>query len=122
MNRIKQWLELGDKPLALHDWLLVMMPFFLFFSYHPIIPVASGEYKTHYEFSLTELYLVLYVLAVLPMLWRARRELLNHTAARYVIVFAAYALLSTVWSPDRVRGLVTAGLVWVLGLVFFSFR
>lgn len=117
---LSRWLDLGKTKLDWHDWLLLPFPFLIFFSYQPLISFGRGENMTHYEVSLIELYLLAYVLAWLPRLWQQRQAFLKHRAAQLAGLFALYNTLSILWTPDRARAILTAGIIWLLVLFFYT--
>ncbi|NCU40714.1 hypothetical protein EOL73_03085 [Candidatus Saccharibacteria bacterium] len=120
MQSARSWLGLQNIRLSLADWSLLPVPVLLFFSYHPVIPVAQGVYRTNYEFSILELYLVLFVFLNLALIWQARRKILVNMGARLATVFGLYSTLSILWSPDVLRAIVTSGLIWILIFTFYS--
>lgn len=119
-NSVRKWLGLGNLRLTVQDWSLLLLPFMLFFSYHPVISFGSGDYKTHYELSLLEIYLVIFVVLNLPGVWKQRRTIFSHTAAFVVLLFGVYNTLSLFWTPNLIRGILTAGIVWLLVGCFFA--
>ncbi len=93
----------------------------LFFSYQPLFSLGSGAYKTHYEFSLIELYLILFVILNLRAIWRKRRDIIKNDAVKLLLAFGAYNTVSLAWTPDLARGALTAGVVWMLIFTVFAF-
>lgn len=120
MRNVKKWLGLGNLKLTIEDWSLLPAPLLLFLSYHPVIGLGTGEYKTHYELSLLEIYLVIFVLLNLPLLWRERQKIMAHPASWFALAFGAYNTISLAWTPNFARGLLTAGIIWLLVGSFFA--
>lgn len=120
MKKIKQWLGLKNLKLTLQDWALLPFPILLFFSYQPLISLGSGLYKTHYELSLIEIYLAIFVLLNLRFIWQKRREIAAHSASIWLVAFGAYNTVTLAWTPNLPRGILTALVVWLLIFSFFA--
>jgi hypothetical protein len=71
------------------------------------------------ELSLTEIFLVLFVVTGLPRIWRRRRELIQNKAVWLVSAFALLNTISLLWTANLARGVLTVGLIWLLVLAFF---
>ena len=94
--------------------LLFSAPVALFFSYHPVISLGSSE-QMNFEFSLAEIWLILFSLASLVNL----KDFFKFYGKKLFLfaAFPAYAALSLLWTPNRLRALLTLGL---LALLIFS--
>lgn len=91
---------------------LLVLPFILFFSYYPIIPLGSTE-NMNLEFSLPLIWLVLYSIISLPEML----SFLQHQGLKKSILlalFPAYLLISLIWSNNPLRTVLTAGIVTCL--------
>lgn len=104
--------------------LFYALPAVLFFSYHPVISLGSNA-SMNFELSLPLIWLVLFdVLAFiyLIILWQKRKGkqgLAGISDRRFFLLalFPLYTTLSIFWSDNPLRGLLTAGVMW---LVFFA--
>lgn len=97
------------------NWLLVLLPVVLFFSYHPVITVGTNE-TMNLELSLPEIWLVLFSLVNLSRI-RSLMKFYRKRKLALASIIPLYLTVSIIWSENRLRGLLTAGLTW---LVAFS--
>ena len=72
----------------------------------------------NYELSLTLIYVVVLAMVGLPTIWQHRRTLLKSKHIWILTAFLLWSLLSIIWSPNRLRGVLTGG---ILGLVYLIF-
>ena len=115
----KRWLRL-KAFLAKLSWLeriWLLMPIFIWFSYLPRIGLG-GDATMNYELSLTLIYVVVLAMVGLPTIWRHRKALLKSKHIWILTAFLLWSLLSIIWSPNRLRGVLTGG---ILGLVYLIF-
>ena len=115
----KYWLRLKTF-LAKLSWLeriWLLMPIFIWFSYLPQISLG-GDATMNYELSLTLIYVVVLAMVGLPTIWRRRKTLLKSKHIWILTAFLLWSLLSIIWSPNRLRGVLTGG---ILGLVYLIF-
>ena len=115
----KRWLRLKTF-LAKLSWLeriWLLMPIFIWFSYLPRIGLG-GDATMNYELSLTLIYVVVLAMVGLPTIWRHRKALLKSKHIWILTAFLLWSLLSIIWSPNRLRGVLTGG---ILGLVYLIF-
>lgn len=116
--------------------LLYLLPAVLFFSYYPIISLGTNS-SMNFELSLPLIWLVLFdllsLLELIRQVWTARKKQSNKTlrttafainlpglSDRRFFLFALFPLYLTIsvfWSANPLRGLLTAGVMW---LVFFA--
>lgn len=110
-------------------WFLVyLLPATLFFSYHPVISLGSDA-SMNFELSIPLLWLVIFdYLAFIMMImlfasgtrkksfWRSIGALSDRRFFLFAL-FPLYLTISVFWSPNPLRGLLTAGIVW---LIFFA--
>lgn len=91
--------------------LIFSAPVALFFSYHPVIPLGSSE-QMNFEFSIAEIWLMLFSLVSLINL----KDFLKFYGKKLFLfaAFPAYAAFSLLWSPNRLRALLTLGLLSLL--------
>ena len=90
-----------------HIFLLILPPA-LFFSYYPVISLAETS-TMNLEFSIAEIWLILFFIVSLPQLL----DFAKFYGAKKLIVAAilpAYFFLTILWSANRLRALLTAGI------------
>jgi len=96
------------------------MPLMIFFSFYPMINLGMSH-GMHFEISLLEAYLVLFVLVNLSSIWRNRVALLRSRAVQLVFVFCAFSTLSLFWTPNFIKGFLICGILWLLFGCFLAF-
>jgi hypothetical protein len=92
--------------------LLVLLPPVLFFSYYPVISLGSND-SMNFELSLPEIWLVIFFLFSLPVV----KTLYKFYGKKKLLVSAiipTYLSLTILWSDNRPRAVLTAGLFWLL--------
>ncbi len=122
-------------------WLLVYaLPAVLFFSYHPVISLGANQ-SMNFELSLPLLWLVIFdllsfIYLIIYALQLSRASATAHTSKSHLFtlnligisdrrfflftLFPLYATISVFWSPNPLRGLLTAGIIWLLFYAIFS--
>lgn len=99
-------------------FLVLILPAVLFFSYQPVISLGSGE-TMNFELSLPLLWLVIFDVVAIVMILRERK--LKEVGQKWVwLLFPLFATISIVWSHDKVRGLMTVGILWLLYTAVFA--
>lgn len=104
--------------------LLYLCPFVLFFSYHPILSIGSNE-TTNFEFSLPEIWLILFALVnffdfkyLKKCLISFKNQKAKNFFLKYPItllsLFPLYMTTSIIWSPNRLRAFLTVGILWLI--------
>ncbi len=106
--------------------LLYALPAVLFFSYYPVISFGSND-SMNFELSLPLIWLVVFdVLAFIWLIgWGIKQKRLGVTSfpgisdRRFFLLalFPLYLTFTVLWSANRLRGLLTIGVIW---LVFFA--
>ncbi len=92
--------------------LIILLPPALFLSYHPVISLGSDS-AMNFEFSIAEIWLLVFFLASLPF----AKKIAKFYGWKKLSLAAAipfYFSLSVIWSTNRVRTLLTAGLFWLI--------
>ena len=101
------------------------MPLMIVFSYYPVLRIGSNE-SMNFEFSLPLIWLVVFDAVGLVALIRARRLFIGMKGRwRLWLLFPVWVTLSVVWSLNVVRGVLTAGILWLLvfaGYVMWMFK
>ena len=93
-------------------YLLILFPPIFFLSYFPIISLGSNSFM-NFELSLPEIWLVLFFIFSLPQL----KELYKFYGVKKLLISAilpVYFSLTILWSENRPRAILTAGLFWLL--------
>lgn len=101
--------------------LIYLLPLLLFCSYYPLFSLGSDA-SMNFEFSLPEIWLLVFFLATLPCFGRALRFYRQspHRTQLLLLIAGAfwlYAGLSLLWTANFLRGLLTWGL---LGLTIYA--
>lgn len=113
--------------LRFQMFLLQILSFCLFFSYHPVIPLAKTD-SMNLEFSLPLLWLMLFSLLSLPSVIKTFQKAFlypkhkQNLALFFSLVFPLYSSLSILWSKNQLRAVLTSGIIWCIysSLLTFS--
>lgn len=106
-------------------FLILVLPICLFFSYYPVISLGNSE-AMNLELSLSIIWLV--VFDVFGFFFLTKNGLLfsELKGMWWVwILFPVWVTLTVIWSVNVVRGILTAGILWLIvfaGYVVFCFR
>ena len=130
LDNLQNKLEnLNQKLLPLHRRFFWILPIILFFSYYPVIPLFSTE-SSNYEFSLPLLWLLLMGILSLPIFLAdlcnliTKKTPLTKVSVQIPLILSSvplYFLLTLLWSSNKLRGLMTAGIIWCLYLSLLTF-
>lgn len=96
----------------LSKYLLILFPPVFFFSYFPIISLGSNDYM-NFELSLPEIWLVVFFLCSLPQL-KTVYKFYSFKKLAIAAVLPLYFSMTIIWSENRPRAILTAGLFWLL--------
>ena len=106
---------------------VLLLPFVLLFSYHPIIPLGGNE-SMNFELSLPLLWLIFFDLVGLVLLI-CRDGFLKSVEGIIKkwkwLLFPLFLTISCLWSLNILRGILTVGILWLIyfaGDLFYSFR
>ena len=99
--------------------LLYILPAVLYFSYYPLISFGSNE-SMHFEISLPIIWLVVFDVVSLVLVIKRKLVLEAFSKWRYFI-FPIVATFSLIWSANRIRGLLTIGVLWLIFFAMLSF-
>lgn len=108
--------NLANRLTRIRLILLSALPAVLFFSYHPIISIASTE-TTNYELSLPLLWLALFSLLSFPVIFDKMR---HHRFFRLAAILPIYCFTTILWSENRLRAFLTASIILGLEISIFS--
>ena len=127
-------------PLSkIQQFMLLCLPFCLFFSYHPVIPILSTA-TTNFELSLPLLWLLIFAVLSLPGVFRFYiyslraivkpkqpiRQLLKSSSSRELSILCAhfirilspiyplYTTVNAIDSPNFPRAILTSGVIWCI--------
>ena len=96
--------------------LLILFPIIFFFSYYPVIRLGSDG-AMYYELSLPLIWLVVFDAVGLIALIREKR-LFSGLKKKWVwLALPVFLTISVIWSANSVRGILTAGVLW---LIYFA--
>lgn len=98
-------------------WLLA--PICVWFSYRPIISLGADG-TMNYELSVTLIYVVVLAMASLPTIWRNRRKLIKNKVAVAIGLFGLWSSITSLWSANLTRGVLTSGILWCLCLISWA--
>lgn len=103
---MKKWLS------KFENLMLFLLPIVVFFSYYPVISLGSDE-TMYYELSLPLIWLAIFgVISLIRMPAIAKKYgLLKSLVA---CSFPLYATISIIWSENKIRGVLTAGIIWLI--------
>ena len=101
----------------LFRYLLYIMPLVLFFSYYPLIKLGENE-TMYFELSLPLVWLVVFDVVAFVLLFKTKRREVFHKILGGLSwwLFSLFVLISSFWSLNPVRGVLTSGLLWLLML------
>ena len=98
-------------------YLLYLLPIVLLFSYYPVISLGQNE-TMNFELSLPLFWLVLFFFASIPDLFQFFTHL-NKTRI-LSLLFPLYLTISIIWSPNKPRAILTAGVFWLVVFAIIS--
>ena len=121
--------------------MLLCLPFCLFFSYHPVIPIFSTS-TTNFELSIPLLWLLIFAILSLPENFRlyinslrvvikakshvnkAPRHSSNHKTDKlyphflrlFSLIYPFFVTINSIGSPNLLRAILTSGVIWCICL------
>lgn len=102
----------------LNNFLLILLPAVLFFSYFPVLKIGETD-AMNLEFSLPEIWLVVFFFANLSNLKNLIKTF-GFKKLTLAAIFPLYASLSIFWSANRLRAILTAGLLWLIAFAIVN--
>ena len=125
----------------IHQIMLLCLPFCLFFSYHPVIPIFSTS-TTNFELSIPLLWLLIFAILSLPENFRlyinslrvvikakshtnkAPRpssrhktdKLYPHFLRLFSLAYPFFVTVNSIGSPNFLRAILTSGVIWCICL------
>ena len=112
MQRLKQVLK----------WFIYILPATLFFSYYPVISFGANS-TMNFELSLPLIWLVLFVILAGVLLVKDKkvRKSFGDVRQKWVLcLFPVFASLSVIWSANKLRGILTVGILWLVYLAVLA--
>lgn len=107
---------------TLSKYLLILFPPLFFFSYFPIITLGANTYM-NFELSLPEIWLVVFFIS---SLFNAKAVYKFYGIRKIALasLLPTFFSLSILWSENRPRAILTAGLFWLLvfaalGIIYY---
>ena len=95
--------------------MLFLLPIVVFFSYYPLIKLGEND-SMFFELSLPIIWLAIFGTVSLVRMPKIAK---NFGLAKSLVIcaFPTYATLAILWSGNKLRGVLTAGILW---LIIFS--
>ena len=98
-------------------WLLA--PICVWLSYHPVISLGADG-TMNYELSIALIYVVVLAIVSLPVIWRDRERLIKNKVAIAIGLFTLWSSITSLWSANLVRGVLTSGVLCCLCLISWT--
>lgn len=121
-RRPPAWLVAVKSQLRLLNWfhrLWLLMPLVIWFSYWPRLSWGANA-TMNFRLTIPMVYVVVLALAGLPVIWRLRRNLARDRLVWLASALVIWSILTVAWSSNLLRGLLTAGFMGLLWLVFLA--
>ena len=105
----------------LFKFLLYVLPLCLFLSYHPVIKLGESE-TMYFELSMAEIWLVVFDAVAVAEMVRRKKLFVGLRQKRWWmwLLFPVWVTLSVVWSLNTTRGVLTAGMMWLVILAGYA--
>lgn len=98
-------------------WLLA--PICVWLSYRPVISLGADG-TMNYELSIALIYVVVLAIVSLPVIWRDRERLIKNKVAIAIGLFTLWSSITSLWSANLVRGVLTSGVLCCLCLISWT--
>ena len=98
-------------------WLLA--PICVWLSYRPVISLGADG-TMNYELSIALIYVVVLAIVSLPVIWRDRERLIKNKVAIAIGLFTLWSSITSLWSANLVRGVLTSGVLCCLCLISWA--
>ena len=93
--------------------LIYVLPAVLYFSYYPLISLGADE-SLNFEISLPLLWLVVFDVVALVLVVQ-QKAWMKFLKWWQVWLFPAFVTISVLWSSNIIRGILTVGVMWLIG-------
>lgn len=92
--------------------MLYLLPIVVFFSYFPVLRLGESE-SMYFELSLPLIWLAIFGTVSLVRMPAIAKK---YGALKSIMLcsFPLYATISIIWSENKVRGVLTAGIIWLI--------
>ena len=101
----------------LQKYFLYFLPVVLYFSYYPLISFGSNE-TMNFELSVPLIWLVLFFFISIPRLIDFFKKFDKKSIPLFL--FPLYLSISILWSPNKLRAILTAGILWLIVFAIIS--
>ena len=92
--------------------LLLLLPVIVFFSYYPVIKLGEDD-SMNFELSLPLIWLAIFgVISLIKLPEICKKMGLIKSIVAFI--FPIYSLLAIIWSDNKIRGILTAGIIWLI--------
>ena len=108
-------------PTSSWGGVLLRSPLLLWLSYRPIIRLGRNA-SMNLELSLALIYVAVLGVISLGVIWRERRHLKGDWLVYLVTAFTLYSAVSVIWSSNRLRGVLVAGVTALLAAVVIALK
>ena len=109
------------KTTSLFEKVWLAAPIAVWFSFQPLIRLGQSD-SMYFELSIALLYVLILAVSGIPLLWVHRRMLLKSRAVWLTGAFVGVMVLSLLWTPNLVRGVLTTGVAGLLFMIFMASR
>ncbi len=109
------------KLVKVYEWLIYLLPAILFCSYYPLISLGANT-NMNFELSLPLIWLVIFdiysfVLFLAALKFKKQYPGITDRRFFFISFVPFFATVSIFWSPNPIRGILTAGILWA---IFFA--
>ena len=104
---------------SLFKLLLNVLPLCLFFSYYPVISLGASE-SMNFELSVALIWLVVFDVVVLAGSLRRKEFWRGIMKGWRWLLLPIWLSLTVIWSLNPVRGVLTAGIMWLICLAVYG--
>ena len=108
-------------PTSSWGGVLLRSPLLLWLSYRPIIRLGRNA-SMNLELSLALIYVAVLGVISLGVIWRERRHLKGDWLVYLVTAFTLYSAVSVIWSSNRLRGVLVAGVTALLAVAVIALK
>ncbi len=92
--------------------MLFLLPIVVFFSYYPVIRLGESA-SMHFELSLPIIWLAIFGVISLIKMPKITKKF-GLLKSLIICAFPFYATLAILWSENKIRGVLTAGIMWLI--------
>ena len=100
--------------------LIYILPIVLFFSYHPVISLGASA-SMNFELSLPLVWLVIFDIASFILLISTQKFHISRQLW-LILLYPLYLSITLFWSANRLRGVLTIGILWLIIFAIFALR